>query len=361
MSIGPFDPNDGGWPVYDQDMSDGRASGWDGPAQAILSALPDGVLLVDESGQIVDVNVRAAELFGCSVEDLIGRSVEMLIPRQLRNAHEEHRAGFHEEPQTRSMGAGLELVALRHDGSSFPVDISLSQTEVSGDVVVVASIRDMTEQRQADRELRAAQQRVARLEDRERIARDLHDTVIQEVFGAGLMIQSVIGQIAEPMIADRLEQSVDRLDSSVSRLRSVIFDLNSHRKDDSALGAVQGVIASAVPELGFEPKVRIEGDLGRLTNAHIDHLLPTVREALTNVAKHAFASSVDVQIIVDDESVTLTVNDDGVGAESVASDGMGLKNMTERAVALGGRFQLVPFQGSGTELTWCVPISRKVG
>lgn len=322
-------------------------------AEAIFSASPDGVLLVDPQGTIVMANPQAAELFAMSSEALTGASVEDLIPHEFREAHVGHRERFAEAPRVRAMGAGLDLVGQRSDGSHFPVDIALSHITVDDTPLMVASVRDISERRFAEAELRIAHERISLLEDRERIARDLHDTVIQEVFGAGLTIQGALGRIEDDDVRERLTATIGRLDASMATLRRVIFDL----KEQPASGvrqAVDDVLAAAAGELQFSPALRLMGDLESIDPGTISHLIPVLREALTNVAKHASAGSVDVSIAVGDY-VTLTVTDDGVGLERAAGEGFGLSNLEERATELNGQFVIVGREATGTRVVWRVP------
>lgn len=128
--------------------------------KGLLEAAPDAMVVVRANGRIALANENAQEVFGHSREALIGRQLEELIPSRFRSAHRDHRAGFMEDPHTRPMGAGLDLWALRADGTEFPVEISLSvtQTEDEGKLVT-AAIRDITARRQAEATLRQTEQR----------------------------------------------------------------------------------------------------------------------------------------------------------------------------------------------------------
>lgn len=116
---------------------------------SLFDLLPDGVIVVNGSGQIIAANQAASSLFGYTTDELSGANVDRLLPEPLRDIHESHRARFHDDPRMRPMGVGLELFALRKDGTEFPVEISLSPTPSSGEVLVTAIVRDITDRKQA--------------------------------------------------------------------------------------------------------------------------------------------------------------------------------------------------------------------
>lgn len=323
-------------------------------AEAIFDAVPDGMLLVECDGTICRANDQAARLFGTSVEHLESLVVEDLLPSRFRDRHQEHRDEYLAAPRTRQMGAGLELVGRRIDGATFPVDVGLSPIEVDGRACVIASIRDMTDRKLAEEELRTAMERLAILSDRERIARDLHDTVIQEIFASGLGLQALLSQIDDEAVTERVESVIGRLDGSISRLRNVIFDLRRSVGEGRLAPALHEVIQAASADLGFLAELEIEGDLRRVPARIEEHLVPTLREALTNAAKHAKADSVVIRLAVG-EDIELTVTDDGHGIHAHQGRGFGLGNMEDRAMTLGGTCKLVEGPDGGMALVWRVP------
>ena len=207
--------------------------------------------------------------------------------------------------------------------------------------------------------LHAQVQSLALVHDRERIARDLHDTVIQRLFATGLSLQAtvrLVGDNAE--VVERVEQAVDDLDVTIRHIRSAIFGLSSTAlKSNGVADRTMSLVGDAATVLGFEPRVFFDGPVDTMVpGAVAADLLATLHEALTNVARHARATRVDVSVAVGDE-VVLTVADDGVGppTEDTAT-GRGLGNMAERAKRHGGtlRFDCAPT--GGTILVWSAPI-----
>jgi len=202
-------------------------------------------------------------------------------------------------------------------------------------------------------------EQMAVLGERERIARDLHDTVIQRLFATGLGLQGLVGRIEGADLRERLQQAVDELDETIREIRISIFDLEARDLSKDGLRARILSLASEVsPTLGFEPRVHLEGPLDAATDsATRDELLKTMREALSNVAKHAAASSVDVRLSASAGTITLRVADNGVGIAPGAVRGHGLDNMEARAEALGGVCEFTGRPGGGTVVSWRVPSS----
>ena len=208
--------------------------------------------------------------------------------------------------------------------------------------------------------LHARVQEFALVEDRERIARDLHDTVIQRLFAAGLSLQGTARLVrTDPDTAvSRIAEAVDDLDLTVKHIRSAIFGLEAHRST-AAGGLRHRVLAlgrEAAGALGFEPRCFFDGPVDSAAGDELaTELLATLREALSNVARHARAAHVEVEVVAS-ELIVLRVVDDGIGPPAPDSPrGHGLKNMEARAVLHGGRFELRAGAGAGSVLEWQVP------
>jgi signal transduction histidine kinase len=197
-------------------------------------------------------------------------------------------------------------------------------------------------------------------EDRERIARDLHDTVIQRLYAAGMGLQATLRRIDDPAVVERVTGAVDALDDTIKEIRSVIFAVaNAARTGRGLRSDVLGVAVESTTALGFEPSVAFVGAVDSMVPEGIaDHAVAVVREALSNVARHADASHVQVEVEVSEDTVTVVVRDDGRGPlepSRRAGGGTGVRNLGNRAKALGGELVLRPLD-PGTELVWRVPV-----
>ena len=250
------------------------------------------------------------------------------------------------------------LTVGRHQGATpFPpaqADVVASFAAQAGVALELAASRDEA-------------QRLSLYEDRDRIARDLHDLVIQRLYATGMSLEGTMPMISRPEVASRITNAVDAMDDTIKDIRATIFALQAR---DSAGGPdLRGEIVTLVEEmagmLGFAPSLRLGAGLGAQVGPEVaDQVLATLREALSNAARHASASQVDVTVDVDpDGMLTVQITDDGIGipAEGRRS---GLRNLARRAEKLGGELRLGPAgpdaDRPGTRLEWRVPPTEGV-
>lgn len=206
--------------------------------------------------------------------------------------------------------------------------------------------------------VRADRARLAMFEDRARIARDLHDNVIQRLFGAGLSLQAVAGSITDPSVQARIGQQVDALDSAIAEIRTAIFTLTALPAPDAP--KLRHRVIDVLTEMAdlFEqtPRLTFSGAVDLMVNPVLaDDVIAVVREGLSNVARHAAATTTVVSIGVTAEQVSVHIVDDGRGIHSPERSS-GTHNLEARAAARGGRFALTSAATGGTELIWEVPL-----
>ncbi len=234
----------------------------------------------------------------------------------------------------------------------------IQKGRADGDVVA-RSIRYAVARHHAEVSLRATTAQLDVARDRGRIARDLHDTVVQQLFATGMSLHAMAGTVDDEACRETLVSAVDQIDIAIRQLREAIFDLHidTAEHDDELDEAISAQRAA----LGFRPSI-VKRNIDELDQTLLHEVVSVVAEALSNVAKHAGATSAEVIVAVDDGQVTAEVIDNGTGLSDlpVARDddkrtGHGLKNMATRAAALGGSFVVRPGPGGGTRLTWRVP------
>jgi signal transduction histidine kinase len=194
------------------------------------------------------------------------------------------------------------------------------------------------------------------LDDRDRIARDLHDRVIQRVFAVGMSLQGAVRLSERDQIVERVNKAVDDLDTTVTEIRTAIFELGNQTITGGLRQSVLELTEEMASSLGARPEVAFNGPVDNAISQRIaDSLLAVLREALTNAGKHAKATSYVVTISVADD-VSLEVQDNGIGIDlsQAFGAGLGLVNLRSRAERLGGSFEVLARE-NGTRLLWRVP------
>jgi len=207
-------------------------------------------------------------------------------------------------------------------------------------------------------EARDLHERAALIDDRERIARDLHDLVIQRIFAAGLSLEATAAMLEPGPNRERVAGVIGELDDTISELRTTIFALQQKSGATSSLRLqIAELVRRAAEQLGFTPRLRVSGEIGtRVDSEFAVHLLAVLREAISNVARHSGASRLQVTVDVGSE-LRLQVDDDGLGLPERLGHRGGVGNFEERASALGGSATLGPSDLGGTSLVWTVPLA----
>ncbi len=194
------------------------------------------------------------------------------------------------------------------------------------------------------------------LEDRNRIGRDLHDHVVQRLYGTGMTLQRVVKQVDGPT-RDRVADAIATLDDTIRQIRETISSLQSPDEQVTLEKLIGEIAREATPLLGFSPLVALEEPTGELAGPLAADLAACVREGLSNAVRHSRADSVEIHGAVDTSSLVLTLRDDGIGIQSDRRSG--LDNMATRVKAYGGSLNVRSGPGEGTELSWRVPMPRR--
>lgn len=321
-------------------------------AHALVESSPDGLLLVDDAGEIHVANEAACAMFGHPVSTLVGMSVDELVPSEFRADHAGRRRSYAKHPTKRPMGTDLELLGQHAEGNTFPVEISLSPVDLGGETYTIAAVRDVTDRQET-------MARVALLRDRERIARDIHDMVIQRIFAAGMSLQALNSLIDSPAALDRVATVTEELDDTIRQLRAAIFRLGQPEHDVTLSGHIASIVDERSRHLGFVPTMAIAGRIDDLPAFIADELVATLTEALSNVARHAKATMSNVLVRRSADRVTLIVSDNGSGIVGDPKTRGGLSNMMWRAAELGGTCSVEGNDPTGTVVTWSVPTGSR--
>ncbi|MCL2554155.1 MAG: GAF domain-containing protein [Actinomycetia bacterium] len=244
---------------------------------------------------------------------------------------------------------GALLLSRRERGAPFTEDETSPLLAFAGQAALALELA----------ERRRAAEQIALLEDRDRIARDLHDLAIQRLFATGMTLQSTLRFVDHPQASERLLRAVDDLDETIKIIRSTIFGLRTaeaERRPQGLRARAAAGVERAAGNLGFTPSLSMQGLLDTDVPAAVaEDAVAVLSEALSNVARHARATAADVTFVVARGTLTVTVTDNGVG---LPQDGRrsGLRNLATRAERLGGRLEAGPGPHGGTRLLWTVPL-----
>jgi signal transduction histidine kinase len=192
-------------------------------------------------------------------------------------------------------------------------------------------------------------------DERDRIARDLHDRVVQRLFVVGLRLADAIER---PDLRERAVALLDDIDESIAELRSSIYHLQRPNGLENIRLSLTRLITEVAPILGHDPVLEIDGEIERVPAELLSEAGIVIRELLNNVLKHADCSQTWVWVVVEQEWLSVTVADDGNGARTLhpAQGGTGLRSLAERAKRNGGRFEVAARQPRGTLVSWAVPV-----
>jgi PAS domain S-box-containing protein len=316
----------------------------------MLEAALDAVVAIDHRGCITGWNHAAETTFGYRADEAIGRDLaDLIVPHALRPAHRRGLARFLETGRPVILDRRLELTGLHKNGTEFPVELAITKIALPGPPMFTGYLRDITDRKQADEELRASRARLVEVADaeRRRIQRNLHDGAQQRLTAVLLSLGRLRESSAE---GERvLDLAIDELATGLQELRELASGLHPAVLSERGLVAALEALALGAPvpvELRALPDRRLSEPIEAAAYY-------VVAEALANVHKHAGARRVAVRATTDDAVLTVEVADDGVGGAD--EEGSGLRGLADRVEALGGRLNLDSPAGGGTRLVAQIP------
>jgi PAS domain S-box-containing protein len=332
----------------------------------ICEAAPDGILVVDNDGRIVTANHKAEAQFGYPRDELVGQHVDMLLPEALREKHVHLRQSYAAHSTSRPMGTGLDLRARHADGHEFPVEISLSPVGADGQPMVIAIIRDVTDRRRLEAEREELRAIAETDRERNRIAMDLHDGIIQSIYAVGLTLEGAVEDIERDpaRAAAQMNRSIDQLSDAILDLRGYILDLRPARYGGNLAESLKSLVAEFRANTLIESTLEIDAALPTLPVEQETAIFHIAQEALANARKHARATTASVTLSSDDGFVKLQVTDNGAGfdtAVDLPEEHNGLRNMQARGRACGGDLRVESSSGQGTSIQLRIPVRRLAG
>ncbi len=328
--------------------------------RGFVESAPDGMVVVNQQGRIVLVNVQVERLFGYRPEELSGQPLEWLLPERHREQHADHFLNFFTAPRSRPMGTGLELSARRKDGSEFPVEITLSPVATEDGLVVFSAIRDITGRVKLEQEILHAGEREHR-----RIAQDLHDGLGQLLAGTAYLTSTLKKDLAKsPPQARKLGRILEVINEAVWQTRNLARGLHPVAPETNGLMVALGALAAQTQKM-FRVRCRFSCRRPVLVkdNSMATHLFRIAQEAITNAIKHGRPGRIEINLTRTPARVCLEVKDNGVGlpARQSKSLGMGLRIMRYRASVIGGSLKIQKAAGGGTVVACAVRTSHEAG
>jgi PAS domain S-box-containing protein len=332
----------------------------------------DAIITIDTSETILIFNAAAEAMFGYLMQDALKMPLSALIPHAQRSGHHTHVQAFSQSGDTaRKMGAKLILKGLRANGEEFPLDASISRAVSDGKVYMTVILRDLTKQVKAQNELDRARaelreisiaSQTAREEEKARISRELHDELGQNLTALKMdlsWLQAHTPSDASANILERIRAMQGVLDSTVVATRRIAADLRPMMLDDLGLkAALEWLVQDFTQRLTVPCELLIDEDVIELDTRVQSALYRAVQECLTNIARHAHATQVHIELHMSPAKVTLQIRDNGVGMVDEARGkrgSFGLIGMRERIYILDGEVAIVSQIGKGTCITISLP------
>lgn len=332
----------------------------------LLEVIVDAVIVVDQEQRVVYFNDGAEAIFGYARDEIVGRSLTMLIPPRYSETHHKHIHRFGQGSDvSRPMGARTPISGLRKGGVEFPAEAAITKLKRGDQWLFAVFLRDITERMKMEQELRERAEQMAVVNERNRLARDLHDAVTQTLFSASLL-SDVIPRIWERNPAEarrRLEELRQLSRGALAEMRTLLLELRPTALVESKLGDLLRQLAVA---MNSRSRVQCElhiddGDLATLPADIKVSLYRIAQEALNNVAKHSGATQAWLMLeprpntngASDGRGVSLVIRDNGKGfsIESTRGNQLGLRIMRERADAIGAQIAVQSALGEGTTVT----------
>ena len=324
-------------------------------AQAILETTVDGIITIDADGIIESFNPAAEDIFGYEEAEVMGKNVKVLMPPPYREEHDTYLENYHETGRRNIIGIGREVRGRRKDGSTFPMDLAVSEVDLGDRTIFTGIVRDISERRRLEKEILNVSE-----QERRRIGQDLHDGLGQMLTGIGLLSQDLARQLDD--------EEHDRAED-MHEITEHIKEADQYARDLSHGLIPVDVEANGLPEAlrrlstNAERLFSVECDFQEVgtalihDNATATHLYRIAQEAVNNAVRHGDADQLRVVLAAGDDQIRLQVRDDGTGFGEADTDdaGMGVHIMNYRARIIGGTLDLNSTIGEGTVVTCTLP------
>ncbi|MBX3423765.1 MAG: PAS domain S-box protein [Pirellulaceae bacterium] len=324
---------------------------------AVINTTSDAIITIDHHGNIVSANPATERLFGYGTAELVGRNVRILMPNPYCDEHDSYIKSYLETGKARIIGIGREVIGKRKDGSTFPIDLNVS--EIPHLRLFTGIIRDISERKNLQRDVLGIAE-----DEQRRIGQDLHDGVQQELAGIGLLAQTLLSNLQREL--DRhsnpsVEQCCQLTQKILAGLTRTHQDVRTISRGLIPIQLGSSGLMDALRELALRTdglkQIKCAFKCDRPVNINdsttATHLFRIAQEAVTNSMRHSQAQHILIELQETDEgNFLLKVADDGIGFDSLAAaDGLGLRSMRYRAGLIGAHLMITPGDSGGTLVT----------
>ncbi len=344
--------------------------------QAIWNSAFDAMITIDRRGRIETANRAAEKMFGYTSAELLGQNIKLLMPKPYSDEHDGYLQRFHETGQERILNAPRELIALRKDGSTFPIDLSVTQVDHSG--YFTGIIREISDRKRLQRHILEISS-----EEQRRIGRELHDGTGQELTGLSLTAGALLEMIAATPTATVDGQFLRQLDDcafvrirdTIAKINQKLIDANRHVHELSHgimpvqidAAALQSSLEELASSTNMPPTILCRFDcplpVTVSNNSAATHLYRLAQEAVNNALRHSQANEIILSLKKNGKEIVLEVQDNGIGidvaysriADAKKAHGMGMRTMRYRAGIIGGTLQIERRKAGGTSVR-CVAL-----
>lgn len=324
--------------------------------RAIFETIVDGIVTIDERGKITAFNSAAESIFGYTSVEIIGRSISMLMPQPYSAEHASYVQEYLQTGERHVIGIGREVVGVRKNGDSFPMELAVSEVRSEGRMLFTGVVRDITERRALEHEiLRISDQ------ERRRIGHDLHDGLGQMLTGIGLIAQNLTHRLEneESECADDMLEITELIKEADRSARSLSRGMVPVELGELGLSnALQSLVRNAEKLFGISCSLENTGNIPIRDISAATNLYRIVQEAVSNAVKHGKSSHVHVVLSSRERRIHLTVRDDGIGfPDKLPADrGMGIRIMKYRARVLGATLEINKGARGGTVVSCILPV-----
>lgn len=324
-------------------------------ATSILETTVDGIITIDDDGIVRSFNAAAEEIFGYAESEVIGKNVKVLMPAPYREEHDGYMRSYHETGRRRIIGIGREVTGRRKDGSTFPMDLAVSEVRSGSLHAFTGIVRDISERRRLEKEILDISE-----QERRRIGQDLHDGLGQMLTGIGLLSQNLTRQLKkdESRHVEEAEEITDLIKEADQYARDLARGLTPVDLEASGLSEALRRLSDNAERLFGVDCTFDEAGTGLVHNATAaTHMYRIAQEAVSNAVRHGSAGRIKIAFASGSEQIRLRIQDDGVGfaPDHIDGPGMGVHIMNYRARIIGGTLEISSKPSSGTTVTCTLP------